>query len=91
MNRCDKWVGAFGVYDIPPAISALARAAQKHAGLPDFDTIGSFRPDFWLEPGYRVCQEWGQWADARAREAYEQQTRAREVAYAQERHYGAQT
>jgi len=56
-----KWIGAFGSWDIPPAIDWLARKAQQAAERPPFNSK-NFSP-WWEDPYFLVVQEWGVWRD----------------------------
>jgi hypothetical protein len=75
MNGClvygNKWVGAFGQYDIPEVIMWLAEKVQLRNKCPSLQfSINAFRK-FWEEPGFKIIEEWGTWRDYQSQLEYE--------------------
>ena len=59
----NKWIGAFGEYDIPQSIMWLANEAQRLSGLDSIESRQVPYVKFWEDPGFKVCEEWGTWRD----------------------------
>lgn len=67
MNLVNYWNGAFGRYEIPPAIIWLSNKANAIRCLPPvghgvWAAFGSLE-DRDANPGYTVIAEWGAWRD----------------------------